>query len=40
MIMVRPVTSPVAFITVSYTIGSMAFPQNEAGLRHYLDTIM
>ena len=29
-----------AVITVSYTIGSMALPQNEAGLRHYLDTIM
>ena len=28
-----------AVITVSYTIGSMALPQNEAGLRHYLDTI-
>ena len=23
-----------------YTIGSMPLPQNEAGLRHYLDTIM
>ena len=25
---------------MSYTIGSMALPQNEAGLRHYLDTII
>jgi hypothetical protein len=29
-----------AVITVSYTIGSVALPQDEAGLRHYLDTIM
>ena len=40
MIMARPMTSPVAFITVSYTIGSMALPQNEAGLRHYIDAIL
>ena len=33
-------TSPDAFITVSYTIGSMALPQHEVGLRHYLDTIL
>jgi hypothetical protein len=25
---------------VSYTIGYMALPQNEACLRHYLDTLM
>ena len=29
-----------AVITVSYTIGSMALPQNEAGLSHYLDAII
>ena len=29
-----------ALITASYTIGSMALPQNEAGLRRYLDTIL
>ena len=40
MIMARPMTSPGAFISESYTIGSMALPQNEAGLRHYIDTIL
>ena len=25
---------------MSYTIGYMALPQHEAGLRHYLDTIL
>ena len=25
---------------MSYTIGSMELPLNEAGLRHYLDTIL
>ena len=40
MIMARPMTSPVAFISVSNTIGSMALPQNEASLRHYLYTIL
>ena len=29
-----------AFIIVLYTIGSMALPQNENGLWHYLDTIL
>ena len=33
-------TTTVAFITVSYTIGSMTLPQNETCLRHYLDTIL
>ena len=27
-----------AFTTVAYAIVSMAMSQNEAGLRHYLDT--
>ena len=29
-----------AVITVSYTIDSMALPQNGTGLRHYLDKIL
>ena len=39
-LMTRPVPVLLAFITVSYTIGYMALPQNEACLRHYLDTLM